>query len=269
MPITLRNSPIVELIAEVRWDISAQPLVGAPPGAPMGVVSNPAEWEALFMRFIGPAHQAGYPQIERLVPTGFPLFAHQPVFRFRPQDGKGLLLQIGPGILTVNATPPYKTWDDFAPEIVKGLEALFIARGEADNQVPFSTLSLRYIDAFDESLTQRADIAEFLRNVFKIEVLLPEAITKYARPNAAIKPSLQVQVPMPEDRMLSMGIGEGIANNNPAFVVDTLISVLKPTQPVIDEVMIELGSARAVIHEMFFALTLPIIELMQPEGVDE
>jgi uncharacterized protein (TIGR04255 family) len=268
MPITLKNSPIVELIAEIRWDINSHPVAGAPSGTSMGIVPNPAELEAFFMRFIGPAHQAGYPQIERLVPSGFPLFAYQPVFRFRPQDGKGLLLQVGPGILTVNATPPYKTWDDFAPEIRKGLDALFAARDKFENECPFSSLSLRYIDAFNESMTQRLDIANFLSEIFNIKVLLPTAITKHARPGSVIKPSLQIQVPMPDDRMLSLGIGEGIANNQPAFVMDTTISLLQPTAPIIDEVMRELASARSVIHEMFFEFTAPILDLMQPAGVN-
>ena len=262
MPISFKNSPIVELIAEVKWGVSSQMI----PGAPMGIVTNTAECEDFFMRFGGPAFAAGYVQAERLVPHGFPLMAHQPALRFRQNGARGLLLQIGPGILTVNATPPYKTWTDFEPEIRKGLEALFVARSESENGRPFTGLSLRYLDAFNDSLTGRRDIATFMKAVLGIEVLLPEAITRNAALNAVIKSGVQVQVPMLNERMLSLAVGEGVTNNEPSYVMDTTVFARRPIEPEIEILMTEFAASRAVIHSMFFDLTAPIADLMQPEG---
>lgn len=267
MPVTLKNSPIVELIAEVRWDHPSQPFVGPQiTGMPMGIVANPAEFEAFFMRFSGPAFAIGFPQIERLVPHGFPMFAQQPVFRFRSNENPGLLLQVGAGIFSVHATPPYKTWDEFAPVIRRGLEALFSARTPQENTTPFSSVNLRYIDAFKESHSRGQDIATFLREVLKIDVQLPKAITQFGRAGASFKPSLQIQLPMEENRLMNIGIGEGVTNNEPAYVMDTAITTMSQTNPDINEVMTVLSGARQVIHTMFFELTAPIMDLMQPEG---
>lgn len=266
MPITFKNSPLVELIVELKWDIGVQQIAGAPPGAPAGVALNPAECEAFFMRFTGPAFGAGYKQIERLVPHGFPLFAHQPVMRFRPGEGKGLLFQVGPGILTVNAMPPYKSWADFEPEIRKALEALFQSRSAAENAQRFTGLNLRYLDAFSGGLTQQRTVANFLKEVLGIEVHLPEAVTRHATAMEAIKPSVQVQVPMQNERLLSLSFGDGFTNNSSAYVMDTSIATLRPVEASADAVMNELTFARGVIHEMFFAMTKPLYDEMQPEG---
>lgn len=264
MPITYRNSPIVELIAELHWDVAK--VVATGPAPALGMVADTGAYEEFFMRFTGPAFANGYAQIERVVPHGFPMFAHQPAVRFRPKEGNGLLLQIGPGLLTINATQPYKNWDAFAPEIRKGIEALFSARSDVENAQPFTAVNLRYVDGFNVTHTQGQNIGEFLRNVLGIDVRLPEAVTKHAATGRPIKPTIQVQVPMTDDRVLSLGVGDGMVNGQPVFVMDTTISAQRPIEPDVESLMQEFASARGVIHEMFFEMTTSIRELMQPEG---
>ncbi|MES2046790.1 MAG: TIGR04255 family protein [Pseudomonadota bacterium] len=265
MPITLNNSPIVELIAEMRWDTPSQALPGPQvPGAPTGIVTNQADCESFFMRFTGHAFALGFQQMERLAPHGFPIFSHQPVFRFRSNNTPGLLYQIGAGYFSVHATPPYRTWDDFSPIIRSGLEALIAARGADENELPFPHIGLRYLDAFKEPLTRGRDIASFMSEVLGITLALPHGISKHIMLGNQYKPSLQLQIPMLGEKIMQIGIGEGMSNNEPAFIMDTTVTTTSAVQPDIDVIMNTLNASHAIIHEMFFEITAPIMELMQP-----
>lgn len=265
MPITLSNSPIVELIAEMRWDTPSQALSGPQvPGVPNGIVTNQEDCESFFMRFTGHAFKLGFQQMERLAPHGFPIFSQQPVFRFRSTNSPGLLYQIGAGYFSVHATTPYRTWDDFSPIIQQGLEALNAARSVAENGLPFSHIGLRYLDAFKEPLTRGLDIASFMSEVLGITLALPKGMSKHILAGHQYKPSLQLQIPMAGEKIMQIGIGEGMSNSEPAFIMDTTVVTTSVIQSDIDVTMGILNSSRAIIHEMFFEVTSPIMELMQP-----
>jgi len=94
------------------------------------ITGDVSRFEEFFMRFGGAAHQLGFAEVERLTPPNFPLIGFQPVFRFRPPSDKGrkVLYQVGAGMFSANAVPPYKSWDDFGPVVRSGVRALIGAR---------------------------------------------------------------------------------------------------------------------------------------------
>ncbi|WP_081767015.1 TIGR04255 family protein [Hylemonella gracilis] len=100
----LSNAPLVEVIAEIHWVLDDN------------MQGNPVDpsWFKMAMQ-IEPVLQSILPVIEPLQPFGtvIPLdvLGREPLIRFRPKPGAWPLAQIGQGIVTVNATPPYDGWD--------------------------------------------------------------------------------------------------------------------------------------------------------------
>ena len=60
-------------------------------------------------------------------------------------------MQLGQGLLTINAVPPYDGWSKaIAPRLAQALEALENSRFEAAKDQPIEKLELHYMDAFTE-----------------------------------------------------------------------------------------------------------------------
>jgi hypothetical protein len=78
MSVTFKNAPLVEMIAELRWGETAQPVQQ---GLPIVMQGMTPEVDQFFMRLSGEVYQHGFRRAERLVPPGFPIFPFQPVFR--------------------------------------------------------------------------------------------------------------------------------------------------------------------------------------------
>jgi uncharacterized protein (TIGR04255 family) len=94
--------------------------------------------------------------------------------RFRKTRGGWPLVQIGPGILTVNDTEGYTTWDGFYKSIYDVIEKLYEAHPKSKELVPQSFL-LRYINsvAFD---FERENVLTFLESKFKTKVVVDKNI---------------------------------------------------------------------------------------------
>jgi uncharacterized protein (TIGR04255 family) len=265
MTTSFKNAPLVELIAELRWNDAASPAL-APVAGGIRVQFGGNNHETLYMRFGAELYQQGFQNAERLIPPGFPVVNSQPVYRFKSSDKKlPVLYQVGPGLFTANATPPYRHWAEFRPVVRSGVVALLGAREDAEQAAPFSALSLRYIDAFRPPLTRDLDVGRFLGEVLGINVVLPDAITKHLAKGASIKPFLQVTVPM-ESLSLAMTFAEGGVNGAPAIVMDSNVTTVEPIGPDVDEVMAMFERAHDVIHDIFLSMTKGIENEMEPTG---
>ena len=222
--------------------------------------------ENFYSQFGLQASQRDFTVSERLSPAGFPPLTGQPVIRFRPHPNseQTKLLQIGPGLFTANAVPPYKSWAEFAPVIASGVEALLAARIEEERDSPFTSASLRYLDAFDASLTQGEPIAVFIERVLGLSVVLPPALKKHLAEGAREKPMMQLQIPM-ANGVLTLTVGDGVNQSKPAIIVDTTVTTTVPVAASVQAVMAVLEEAHTIIHDLFFELTAPIAHLMGPQ----
>jgi uncharacterized protein (TIGR04255 family) len=265
-------APIVELIAELRWQHAALGAESGQATAPQGMILGPqtSGLEEFFMRFGVAAAQIHHRNIERLVPSGFPLLPHQPVYRFRPDPGLGgsvsSIYQVGPGLFTANAVPPYESWKSFEPIVRDGVTALLGARTSAESGLAFSGITLRYIDIFDQSFTQGRDLPTFLSEVMGISIGLPAVLSKHIAPGASYKPVLRLSIPMADESVIDMGIGEGAAGGRPGFVMQTAISTNKSVEASADAVMESFNRFHAVIHNVFVELVRPLHALMPQEA---
>jgi len=261
-----QNAPLVELVAEIRWGM---PQVISPQGQqfPGFFMPNPSGSDEFFNRFGNEVNKIGFPRSERLIPPGFPIMQYQPVFRYHKttENTGSIFYQAGSGLLSVNAIPPYRSWDNFAPVVKNGIDALLKSRDTIEQQQPFNFISLRYIDAFGPIFTRGLDARSFLEDVLNISIILPVCLNTIVADSKKIKPHLQLFLPLTNGMNMQIVIGEGEINNEVSVIMDTTVSTISgEVSPDSQIVMETLNAAHTFIHNMFLRLTAPIQHLMNP-----
>jgi len=271
MHLTFSNAPLVEIIAELRW---AQPhalLQAGQTGAvavPMSIIGSNSKMEEFFMRFGGAVYQLGFESAERLVPPAFPIPPGQPVYRYKPVPHRSLmssaLLQVGPGIFSANAIPPYKSWTEFEPVVARGTQALLETRDPAEKASTFTGASLRYIDAFGPTFLGGMSPGEFIHQVLGFSAAPPASVTAQMPEGNSARAQLQFVIPIRENMTMRLAVGEGMFNNEAAAIMDTSVSADREVNPDVDSVMATLRAARETIHAAFIGMTDKIHDRMQP-----
>ena len=205
------------------------------------------------------------------MPPGFPVFPFQPVFRYRRDtvDDNSVLFQAGQGLFSVNAVPPYRSWDTVSPIVRVGITALLKIRAQNDKDKPFQVVNLRYINAFGPKLTNNRPIGEFIKDVFGFSVELPSAVSNHVKQGSKPRPQIQLSFPLSTGAAMLFSIGEGAIKNERTFIMDMTISCEEPVAPDVEAIMTAFTEARNVIHSIFFDLTKPIHGLLEPLGDDE
>lgn len=134
----LPKAPLQEVIFEARWQLIPDP--------------SGKNW-------IDPLFSFALGKFQNLVKNEFPfhvekfpndlphqLMAYQTMYQFWKSEKKWPVLQIGPGVLTVNDTDNNYIWDDnYLPLIQRTLRHL----EQAYDSIRFQQYSLRYIDVVD------------------------------------------------------------------------------------------------------------------------
>jgi uncharacterized protein (TIGR04255 family) len=263
MSVTYKNAPLVELIVELRWGSPAA--IPNPPQPMVFFGPTPAADEEMFQHFGALMADKGYGRSERLAPLGISP-PSQPTIRYRPTntERQSPLFQLGLGILTANALPPYNGWADFSPIVRVGIDILFAAHKRANVPLPSIQVAVvRYIDAFSDALTGGRSVRAFLRDVMKIDLVLPEELLSKAADIDRIEQIIQLAMPTSAGR-LQMAFGEGRNGNERAIMWDASISTERAFGPGIDAVMQSLTAQRQIIHDLFKILTNPLHNAMGP-----
>lgn len=264
MSVTYNKAPLVELIAELRWGPSTDT---AQADSQTIVVALPqSKDEEIFMQFGAEMSAVGYGRFERVIPPGFPTPHGQVAFRCRPTSPqqKAPLFQLGLGVFTANALPPYKSWDEFQPIVRTGIDCLFKAYDMATVEKPeFRIALIRYVDAFKSDLTGDRDMRTFLRDILGIEIRLPDPISSAAADQNAIKPSLQLAIPTTVGQ-LNLKLADGKIGNDQAVIMDMSVIVQREIGANADAAIAALGDGRRIIHDLFRGLTASIHDAMEP-----
>lgn len=269
-----RKAPLAELVVELRWDIRSQPIQLAPgtvlpPGIQLPVDPVAAgQNEPLFQSFTNRIGRDGYTMVERLVPLGYPMvMIYQPIYRYRnPVSEHATLYQIGHGVFTANATPPYQSWQKFTPVVERGFAALLECLDTASKQ-SLSQISLRYIDSFTEDFQRGMSIWRFVREVLGFQITLPKTLEEYCTQPDGIKPHMQLSIPV-KFGTLNLVVAEGHVGGTPSYLLDSTLIIPKEKGVVADKdvLMMLLKSAREIVHFSFIEMTKPIHEIMEPMG---
>jgi len=167
------NAPLVEVIIEVRWEL--QSVFGLKEAA-----IDP-HFATFSEKFTSLASEAGFNKIESLAPDDVPkeFFAHKVIRRYRTGADKWPLMQIGPGVFTVNIIPPYGGWTNFRKTIDLGLKMLWKAYPQARQNMKVNALDLRYIDAFTEDHGM-LEPTTFIQNALGFGVKLSDEVASLA-----------------------------------------------------------------------------------------
>lgn len=157
----LGNKPLVEAIFELRWDIQ-EPTTG---------MKIDPHYKLLIGRLYDKLNDE-YPFHEQLLTATMPdeIAGYVVQHRFRKNKDAWPLIQIGPGIITVNDTEGY-VWEDFEKRIIKTVYTLFDVYPESRRNLKVNRLLLRYIDAIAFNF-EKDDIFSFLKKQLKIEINL-------------------------------------------------------------------------------------------------
>jgi uncharacterized protein (TIGR04255 family) len=270
MPVSFSNAPLVELIAELRWNTPHQAFQPQQPGilpVSLPLMGGAGRMEEFFSRFGGEAYQSGFQRAERTVPGGFPILPFQPVYRYRRAEQLAPeLFQVGAGIFSANAIPPYQSWKKFSPFVSQGIEILLKSRDASEKDQPFSSVGLRYIDAFSAEHLQGMIPNDFISKIMGFKLSLPQILVDLASSGDSIKTSFQLNIPISGALIAGINMGEGQVNGIPALLLDTTISTNTATAPSAEAVMAILNQAHLLINNMFMEFTRPIHAQMIPSG---
>lgn len=181
---TLPNAPLVEAFFELRWALETVGDGAKDPGYPLVAGRLYDQIRNVF------------PYSETLPAAELPdvLTPYVVKQRFRVAEGRWPVVQIGPGVATVNYTDPY-TWEgfrdqvvDISPKIQQSYEGVATFRPRQ--------LLIRYIDALDFD-PGGSDVLAFMRDQMHMRVDLPEEIAAYEhRTGNPVSASLSVELPL-------------------------------------------------------------------------
>lgn len=269
MAINFENAPLIEVIVELRWGAGLPFPPPGFPGAPsqlFNVNLEASQHEEFFMNFGAECGSRGLQRAERTVPQGFPLIPGQVVYRFRSSDrSQQNLLQVGPGVFTVNGLPPYKGWPSFEAFIARGIDALLASRPVHEVSSNFSSVNIRFINGFGEDYFQGTSRLSFLKSLGFI-VQVPEELEAVAQEDDSTFFNMNYITNLKGGAKLQVTVAEGAKEGLPIQVVElgTTHEGVPPTKRDLLEVI---NISHDLIEKIFLNMTAPIHAKMKPREV--
>ncbi len=247
--ISLSKSPLLEAWLEIRWKLTPSTIEGFETDSyyPMalGIFYNSVK--ADFGSHIElPAGKTP----EFMIPY---FVQHQ----FRPTTDAWPLLQLGPGIATVNFTTPY-SWHDFKDKALYLRQKLINAYD--GNELKTQALNLRYRNGIPFQFSN-SDLLAFLRDNLNLSISMPVDL-----------PSFIAEKQFPSDYTMIMNYPLSKPNGKGQIQVGTAKNKISQEELLIWEIQVTsvndqapdiknadnfdhwLDDAHAVIHEWFFSL---------------
>lgn len=257
--ISLQASPLIEAWLEIHWQLKS---------------GSPGDYE----RLIDPGYPFALGVIYEKIKDLFAYKEELPTnkipadmtprmvrYRFRKEEGEWPLVQLGPGIATINFTKPY-AWNEFKNK------ALYLRQNleDAYNQPDFKLekLILRYRNAFEFDFKEN-DLLEFLSTNLNLSLRTSNHIPGIISTNSW--PS-DINLRMSYDLQGSAGRGSLQFTTARRTKFDEISEKNEPVPIVLLELEIQsledsaaeintmegfeqwITSAHAIIHEWFFAL---------------
>ncbi len=242
---TLKNAPLVEAIFEARWQLNEiQPGLFSDPHYSLLIGSL---YQQLRQKY--PFHQAlPTASIPNEMVTG--IVQH----RFRKAKEQWPLVQLGPGIFTVNQTKGY-TWGDFKQRVIEGVSALFEIHPNVQ-ALNIQNLGLRYINSIKFDF-ERNDIFQFLKEQLKVDISLPSPLfesTSVKRAPLEFDYRFSFECTKPE-AVIRLRFARGKQQQDDALIWETMIDADSdhlPELPLQLEGWLE--NAHDVVEDWFFKL---------------
>jgi len=149
----LPNAPLLEIVLELRWKITNK--------------SDLTKIQYLYGDIYN-ILKTKYPFRESIAPLEIPMeiLINQPAHRFRAAQNDYPLIQVGPGIITLNTIDSKYFWDDFSKdseELIKTFLSVFPIQPNEK-----LTPSILFVDFFPFNFVEN-DVYSFISEKFNIE----------------------------------------------------------------------------------------------------
>jgi len=242
-PKSLSKKPLIEAILEIKWRLPDES--SAPP--------VDADYRLFVGRFFDRMREH-YPSFETLptaqVPEG--MLQHVAQYRFRVQEGKWPLVQIGSGLLTLNDTEGYR-WEDFESRAILALDVL---TASYPVELHIKSLLLRYINAVQVDF-ETCDITIFLRDKLKVGVMFPDALFQSGDAERTVQ-ALALQAGFRSTKPpgnVQLKFARGKAREKDAVIWETSVHSFEKDLPALPrEFSSWLGAAHEIAEDWFFKL---------------
>jgi uncharacterized protein (TIGR04255 family) len=155
----LKKAPLREVIFELFWDL--QP--SADPGS--NPLTDPGYQFAIGV-FANEIRKEGFPVVKRPLPA-FIQVQNKPEYQFWVKEATWPVVQLGPGMITVNDTDKNYSWDD---NFFKNIKLAFNALQTAYQHTPlkFNRIKLQYVNVVE--IPENVGSAEFIESEFLVSV---------------------------------------------------------------------------------------------------
>jgi len=249
----LKNKPLVEVIFELRWDLEEIEDQQQNLGPEMGIEPN---YQIILGRFYDRIHKE-YQYYEKLPAAKMPedISAYIVQHRFRKDKNSWPLVQLGPGIVTLNDTDNY-TWEDFRSRITQLIELLFEVYPKSSENLKFNKIQLRYIDSVEFDFKNN-NIFEFLRDKMKTKIHLPDSLFNSNIVNH-LPSGLDLRFSFPSNKpigSINLRFGSGTRRNKSALLWETMIFSKKKDVPNSKSGILEWAiKAHDITHDWFFKI---------------
>ncbi len=242
----LNNKPLIEAIFELRWGLTTND---------QGLKTDP-NYKLLVGRIYDRLKDT-YPIPEQLMQASIPdeLAAYVIQHRFRTKEGGWPLVQIGPGIMTLNDTNEY-VWGEFYDKAKVVTQTLLDAYAEAGQVLAVDTLILRYIDSVDFDF-EKEDVFAFLNKCLKIDVSLGAGLFETTKVSSTpINLDMRLTFPsLAPKGALYVRFLRGVKDGAPALVWETQVQAAGEDAPNTGaEIVTWLGEAHELTHKWFFKM---------------
>ncbi len=247
MSTELSNKPLIEAILEVRWELQQ--------GAQPGIQEDP-HYKLLIGRLYDRLAER-YPYHEPLpasqIPDGMVGYIVQ--HRFRSGEGRWPLVQLGPGILTVNETDAYE-WQGFYARCLEAVHGLYSVYPHSDPGLRIRNVVLRYIDGVDFAFEQD-DILGFLRDKMAVSFTFPGSLFETGQVGPAplgLDCRFAFRTSEPPGQV-QLRFVRGGTESREALAWETIVTSEGPQAPHARDDFAEwLEKAHAITHDWFFKL---------------
>jgi len=217
----LANKPLVEALFEIKWELKESKKRG----------KHDPNYKILVGMLYDKLNKE-YPYFEPLDAAELPdeMAAHIVQNRFRVAEDQWPVVQIGPGIITVNDTQNYK-WEDFEKKILNVLRILIDIYPNRENLV-FNSILLRYINVIEE-FEGDGDTFAFLKENMHTEINLDEKLfeeTGVKNLPLSFEFNISFGSTKPKGAVI-LRLAKGKIDNRPRLGLETMVLSLKKDVP--------------------------------------
>jgi uncharacterized protein (TIGR04255 family) len=149
--------------------------------------------------------------------------------RFRKAQNAWPVIQLGPGVMTLNDTDGYE-WGNFKPRCEKAVSSLFDAYPK-QGSLKIESLTLRYIDAADADFAN-VNIFSFLKEKMKTTIHLPDEL--FADEKIKKVPvifNMETSFSHSDIGLITLRVGLGQRSSKQALIWETIVQAKQDLLP--------------------------------------